>query len=75
MITATDWWVGLVILSMSLPKVNKAPYVLLLVWAIPFAPLVQIPQFRVYEDVIMFVIGIYASFMLFFRRGTAVHVE
>lgn len=51
---------ALIILSASLPKVNKAPYILLLVWAIPFAPLIQIPKFKVYEDVIMFVIGIYA---------------
>lgn len=51
---------ALVILSASLPKVNKVPYILLLIWAIPFAPLIQIPQFQVYEDVIMLAVGIYA---------------
>lgn len=51
---------ALVMLSSSLPKVNKAAYLLLLVWAIPFAPLIQIPQFKVYEDIIMFLVGVVA---------------
>lgn len=55
---------ALVILSASLPKVNKAIYVLLLIWAIPFAPLIQIPQFKVYEDIIMFATGMYALVIL-----------
>lgn len=33
-------------------------YTLLLIWAIPFAPLIQIPKYGVYEDGIMFVTGI-----------------
>lgn len=64
---------ALVILSASLPKVSKLPYILLLVWAIPFAPLIQIPQFKVYEDIIMFAIGVYALVQLvrvrFFRKN------
>jgi hypothetical protein len=52
---------GLVLLAASVPKVNKLTYVLMLIWAIPFAPLVQIPVYHVYEDSIMFLIGIYAS--------------
>jgi hypothetical protein len=51
---------ALVVLSASVQKVNKLTYILLLVWAIPFAPLIQIPQFKVYEDAIMFLIGIYS---------------
>lgn len=70
---------ALVILSMSLPKVNKVPYVLLLVWAIPFAPLIQIPQFKVYEDAIMFVIGVYALIMLLIniksKKSTEGYIE
>lgn len=63
---------ALIILTASLPKVNKVPYVLLLIWAIPFAPLIQIPKFRVYEDAIMFVVGIYALVMLI---STSLHKE
>lgn len=55
---------ALIILAASLPKVKKVPYALLLIWAIPFAPLIQIPQFKVYEDIIMFFVGVYALTML-----------
>ncbi len=55
---------ALVILAGSLPKVNKAPYILLLIWAIPFAPFIQIPLFGVYEDSIMFAVGLYSLTML-----------
>jgi len=33
---------------------------LLLLWAIPFPILIQIPQFGAYEDGIMVVLGVYA---------------
>ncbi len=33
---------------------------LLLIWAIPFAPLIQIPKYKVYEDSIMFTFGLFA---------------
>ena len=56
----------LLLLSTALPKTNKPAYILLLVWAIPFAPLIQIPVFTVYEDLIMFIIGIYALIRLLF---------
>lgn len=55
---------ALVILSASLPRVNKPVYILLLLWAIPFAPLIQIPVFKVYEDSIMVIIGLYALIRL-----------
>lgn len=66
---------ALIILAASLPKVNKVPYVLLLVWAIPFAPLIQIPKFKVYEDAIMFVVGIYALISLLINRYTKKKME
>jgi predicted pyridoxine 5'-phosphate oxidase superfamily flavin-nucleotide-binding protein len=37
---------------------NKLLYFLLIVWAVPFPPLVQIPKYQVYEDGIMFVLGL-----------------
>ena len=37
---------------------NKLLFFLLLVWAVPFPPLVQIPKYHVYEDGIMFILGI-----------------
>lgn len=51
---------ALVLILCALPKVNKLTYLLLLIWAIPFPPLIQIPKYHVYEDGIMFVIGVYA---------------
>ncbi len=55
---------ALVLLIGSLPKINKIVYSLLLVWAIPFPPLIQIPKYHVYEDSIMFLIGVYALIAL-----------
>ncbi|WP_113675318.1 DUF6064 family protein [Vallitalea guaymasensis] len=37
---------------------NKLLFFLLLVWAVPFPPLVQIPKYHVYEDGIMFILGL-----------------
>jgi hypothetical protein len=36
----------------------------LLVWAIPFPILIQLPKFGVYEDAIMLLTGLYAVAML-----------
>ena len=55
---------ALVLLTTSLPRVDKVLYIFLLFWAIPFAPLIQIPRYGVYEDTIMFGVGIYALVML-----------
>ncbi len=55
---------ALVLLATSLPRVNRLLYILLLFWAIPFAPLIQIPKYGVYEDTIMFTVGIYSLVML-----------
>jgi len=55
---------ALVLLATSLPRVDRILYILLLFWAIPFAPLIQIPRYGVYEDTIMFLVGIYSLVML-----------
>lgn len=39
-------------------RANKLLVLLLLIWAIPFPPLVQLPKYQVYEDSIMFVFGL-----------------
>ncbi|MBN1103113.1 MAG: hypothetical protein JXL84_06845 [Deltaproteobacteria bacterium] len=55
---------ALVLLATSLPRVNKVLYILLLFWAIPFPPLIQIPRYGVYEDIIMLGVGVYGLVML-----------
>jgi len=55
---------ALVLLATSFPRVNRILCILLLFWAIPFAPFIQIPRYGVYEDTIMFTVGIYALVML-----------
>ena len=55
---------ALVLMTTALPKVARPVYFLLLLWAIPFPIFFQIPQFGVYEDSIMLVIGIYSLVML-----------
>jgi len=55
---------ALVLLTTALPRVDKIIYIILLFWAIPFPPFIQIPKYGVYEDTIMFAIGIYSLVML-----------
>ena len=55
---------ALVLLTIALPRVDKIIYIILLFWAIPFPPFMQIPKYGVYEDTIMFAIGIYSLVML-----------
>ncbi|MBN1106165.1 MAG: hypothetical protein JXL84_22345 [Deltaproteobacteria bacterium] len=55
---------ALVLLTTALPKVDKILYVILLFWAIPFPPFIQIPRYGVYEDTIMLAAGVYALVML-----------
>jgi hypothetical protein len=50
---------GILLLTMALPQVDQIIYVLLLIMAIPFTPFVQILKYGVYEDVILFVSGVY----------------
>jgi len=55
---------ALVLLTTTLPRVDKIIYIILLFWAIPFPPLIQIPKYGVYEDTIMLAVGIYSLVML-----------
>jgi hypothetical protein len=55
---------GLLVLTTALPRVDTIAYILLLFWAIPFPPLIQIPKYGVYEDAIMFVSGVYSLILL-----------
>jgi hypothetical protein len=55
---------ALLLLTTALPRVDKIMYVILLFWAIPFPPFIQIPRYGVYEDGIMFIAGIYSLIML-----------
>jgi len=55
---------GLVILTTALPRVDKVAYILLLFWAIPFPPFIQLPKYGVYEDAIMFISGVYSLILL-----------
>lgn len=55
---------GLLVLTTALPRVDKIAYILLLFWAIPFPPFIQIPKYGVYEDTIMFACGIYSLIVL-----------
>jgi len=55
---------GLLFLTTALPRVDKIAYILLLLWAIPFPPFIQIPKYGVYEDAIMFLSGLYSLILL-----------
>jgi hypothetical protein len=55
---------GLLFLTTALPRVDKIAYILLLLWAIPFPPFIQIPKYGVYEDTIMFLSGLYSLTLL-----------
>jgi hypothetical protein len=59
---------GLLLLTMALPRVDKAIYILLLICAIPFTPFVQIARYGVYEDTILFVVGVYGLVLLLMRE-------
>ena len=55
---------GLLMLTTALPRVDKIAYILLLFWAIPFPPFIQLPKYGVYEDAIMFLSGVYSLVLL-----------
>jgi len=55
---------ALLLLTTALPHVNRIIYIILLFWAIPFPPFIQIPKYGVYEDTIMLIVGIYSLIML-----------
>ena len=55
---------ALVLLTTALPRVDEIIYFILLFWAIPFPPFIQIARYGVYEDGIMLGVGIYGLLML-----------
>jgi hypothetical protein len=55
---------GLLLLILALPYVNKVIYILLLFFAVPFTPFLQIAKYGVLEDIILFVVGLYGLLML-----------
>jgi hypothetical protein len=55
---------GLLLLTTALPQADRVIYILLLICAIPFTPFVQIARYGIYEDVILFTIGIYSLALL-----------
>ncbi len=48
----------LILIITAKKRTGRLLHILLLFWAIPFPPVVQIPIYNVYEDAIMFVIGL-----------------
>ncbi len=58
----------LIFLSFSIPNIDLKPYILLLIWAIPFPIFIQIPIFGVYEDIIMLTTAIFALILLIQNR-------
>lgn len=68
---------ALVFMATSIPLKRRWLYLvtmgLLLLWAIPFPILIQIPQFGAYEDGIMVVLGVYALVGWLFRGGGPNH--
>jgi hypothetical protein len=55
---------GLLVLTMALPQVDRTIYILLLVCAVPFTPFMQIARYGVYEDTILFATGVYSLILL-----------
>jgi len=66
---------GLLLLTMALPRISRVSFVVMLAWAIPFPPFVQIPRYGVYEDVIMFAVGVYSLVLLVqYWKGSSPHI-
>jgi hypothetical protein len=59
---------GLLLLTTALPQVDKVIYVLLLFFAIPSTPFIQIRRYGVYEDVILLAAGVYSLVLLVRHR-------
>jgi hypothetical protein len=55
---------ALILLATALPRVNKIVYILLLLWAVPTPPFIQIPKYGVFEDSIMLACGVYSLVLL-----------
>jgi hypothetical protein len=59
---------ALLLLTMALPRVDTLIYILLIFFAVPFTPFFQIAKYGVYEDTILFVVGVYGLILLV-KRG------
>jgi hypothetical protein len=55
---------GLLLLTIALPQVDRIIYLLLLFLAVPFTPFFQIARYGVYEDIILFAVGVYSLVLL-----------
>jgi hypothetical protein len=54
---------AIVFLITTIPQVDKVIFFLLLFLAIPFTPFIQISRYHVYEDAVLFAVGVYALFL------------
>lgn len=59
---------ALLLLTMALPQIDMLIYILLIFLAVPFTPFFQIAKYSVYEDTILFVVGMY-GLVLLVKRG------
>ncbi|MBN1265258.1 MAG: hypothetical protein JXA25_07180 [Anaerolineales bacterium] len=59
---------ALLMLTISLPRVDMVIFCILLLCAIPFTPFIQIARYGVYEDVILLSTGIYSLVLLIRAR-------
>jgi hypothetical protein len=55
---------ALVLLTIAVPRGDRILYIIFLFWAVPFPPFLQLSRWGVYEDTIMFGIGIYSLVLL-----------
>ena len=55
---------GLLLLILALPKVDKVIFILLIFLAVPFTPFLQIAKYGVFEDTILLATGIYGLVLL-----------
>jgi hypothetical protein len=55
---------GLLLLTLALPQVDKVIYILLIFFAVPFTPFLQIVRYGVFEDMILLAIGVYGLVLL-----------
>jgi hypothetical protein len=55
---------GLILLILALPYVDKVIFILLIFLAVPFTPFLQIAKYGVLEDTILLVVGLYGLVLL-----------
>ena len=55
---------ALLLLTMTLPQVDKVIFILLIFLAVPFTPFLQIAKYGVFEDTILLATGIYGLVLL-----------